>query len=55
MSARRQAAGRLYLCRNGHIVRQSWRAGLDCSRCKANDQRRRERGIAKVAPAGSAA
>lgn len=29
-----------YLCRNGHLVRHNYQAGLDCAKCKANEQRR---------------
>jgi hypothetical protein len=30
-----------YLCRNGHPVKHSAEAGLDCPKCKANEKRRR--------------
>lgn len=32
-----------YLCKNGHLVKNSWQAGQPCSRCKANDRRREKR------------
>ena len=32
-----------YLCRNGHLVKYNHQAGLDCSKCRANERRRVER------------
>jgi len=41
-----------YLCRNGHLVTNNWQAGLDCSKCKANDRRRAARATANGCHAG---
>lgn len=32
-----------YLCRNGHLIKDKFRAGRECWRCRANNKRRRDR------------
>jgi hypothetical protein len=38
-----------YLCRNGHLVRHGFQAGLDCAKCKSNARRREAAAAAKKA------
>lgn len=44
-----------YLCRNGHLVRHNYQAGLDCAKCKANEQRRIKNAEKRVGTKAAAA